>query len=760
MFEAVFQFLFKYRPLVFQQGDFVVSVSRPMLGAVVLAAAAAAYAAFTYFGVAKARGRDRVVLIALRVAAVALIIFCLFRPTLILKAAVPQQNFLGVVLDDSRSMQIADRQNQPRSEFVRRSLGPDGPLLNALSQRFVLRVFRFSSSADRVQSANDLTYSGGATRIGQALARARDDLSGLPLAGLVLVSDGADTSDAALDESLASLKARSIPVFTVGVGAERFARDIQITRVETPRTSLKGTSLVVNVVVTQTGYAGETVPLEVEDNGHLVTTQEITLPPDGESATMRVRFTTAEAGPRVFRFRIPTQPNEQVTQNNARDALIEVSDRREKILYFEGHPWYEATFVSRATVDDKNLQIVLLRRTADNKYLRQTVSSPNELIDGFPKTREELFAYRGLIIDNAEADSFSPEQLRMLADFVGKRGGGLMMLGGRHAFAEGGWVGTPLAEVLPVVVEPPTKAQRAPYFSEIAVRPTRDGASFPLTQLAEDEDASRKKWNALPPLTTVNPIREVKPGATVLLDGLDNRKEDQVVLAYQRYGRGKALAFTIEDSWLWQMNPKTSAKDTTFQTFWRRLARWLVDGVPDQVMTTLTQDRVDPGERIPLAAQVTDPTYTDVNNARVVAHVTAPSGKTSDVAMDWTVSRDGEYHGSFVPDEEGLYTVKMTAAKDQKELGSDVVHVRAAPGDAEYFDATMRAPLMKRIAEETGGRFFSPENARSLADAISYGGRGVTVIEERDLWDMPIVLLLLIALTGTEWAFRRARGLA
>src|SRR5947209_1098206 len=165
MFEAVFQFLFKYRPLVFQQADFMLGASRPMLTAILLAVVAAAYAAFTYFGVAKARGRDRIVLVTLRAAAIGLVVFCLFRPTLVLKAAVPQQNFLGILLDDSRSMQIADRQSQPRSDFVHRTLGPDSPLLQALSQRFVLRVFRFSSSADRIQSANDLKYGGGATRI-------------------------------------------------------------------------------------------------------------------------------------------------------------------------------------------------------------------------------------------------------------------------------------------------------------------------------------------------------------------------------------------------------------------------------------------------------------------------------------------------------------------------------------------------------------------------------------------------------------------
>jgi uncharacterized membrane protein len=635
---------------------------------------------------------------------------------------------------------------------------PDSPLLKALSERFVLRYFRFSASTDRVQSAGDMKYAGTSTHLGQALARARDELSGLPLAGLVMVSDGADTSVAALDEPLATIKARSIPVFTVGLGAERFARDIQVTRVETPRIALKGTSLVVNIVVTQTGYAGLTVPLEVEDNGRIVSTEEITLPPDGESATMRVRFTASEAGPRVFKFRVTPQANEQVTQNNTREALIEVSDRREQILYYEGQPRPEATFVKRAVEDDKNLQVVLLRRTAPNKYYRENVSRPDELVAGFPATREELFAYRGVILDGVDADSFTPEQLRMLADFVNKRGGGLMMLGGRHSFAEGGWTGTPLADVLPVAFD--AAPSRTPYFSAITVRPTRAGAAYPMMQIADTEDASQKRWDKMPALTAVNPIHEVKPGATILLSGLDKQNKDQVVLAMQRYGRGKALAFAVQDSWLWRMDAKMAVADTTHQTFWRRLARWLVEGVPDHVVTTTTEDRVDPGEAVPLTAQVVDASYIEVNNARVVAHVTAPSGKTADVPMDWSVAHDGEYRTSFTPDEEGLYSVRVAATRDQKDLGADEIHVRSSAGDSEYFDAGMRAPLLKRIAEETGGRFFTSENAAGLPEAISYSGRGVTVVEEHDLWDMPVLLLLLIALTGTEWAYRRARGLA
>jgi uncharacterized membrane protein len=756
--DNLFRFLFKYPPLMFHQGDFSWGLSRSVLLVVAAATALALLALLTYRGVsATDRPRDRAVLIGLRVAALIVLLFCLFRPTLILKAAVPQQNFLGVLIDDSRSMSIADADGLPRSAFVQRQLaGANAPLLSALSQRFVVRFFRFSSASDRIGSAADLKFGGTATRLGQALDRARDELAGLPLAGLVMVSDGADTSDAAIDETLAALKARSIPVFTVGVGQDRFARDIQVTRVETPRSVLKGTALVVDVVLSQTGYGGQTVPLSVEDDGRIVSTQQVTLPADGESATVKVRFTAAEAGARLFKFKVPAQKDEQVTENNARDALIQVNDRRERVLYFEGEPRFEPKFVLRGLEDDKNLNVVLLQRTAENKYYRRELSNADELIGGFPKTREELFAYRAIILGSVEAASFSPEQLRMIADFVSKRGGGLLMLGGRRSFAEGGWGGTPVGDVLPVVIENTT----AKYFSEVSAKPTRAGTTFPVTQIAGDERASSAKWTDMPPVSSVNSVRQVKPGATVLLTGIDNRKQDQIVLAYQRYGRGKAIAMPIQDSWIWRMDAKMAVTDTTHAMFWRRLVRWLVDGVPEQVNVTTTADRVEPGEPIKLSAEVLDKAYVEVNDSRVVAQVTSPSGKIMELPVEWTVTRDGDYRTSFVPEESGIYNIRVKADRDQKELGTSGMNVRVSAGDAEYFDAAMRTPLLKRIAEESGGRFFTPANAAALPEAISYSGRGVTVVEERELWDMPALFIALISLVAAEWGYRRIRGLA
>ena len=758
MLDYLFRLFFKYPPLLFRQGDLSWGLSRPVLLVVAVCLAVAVAALLTYRGLSTVEStRDRAVLVGLRLAALAVLLFCLVRPTLILKAAVPQQNFLGVLIDDSRSMAIADSDGQARSTFIQNELnGPNAKLLAALSERFVVRFFSFASSSNRVATAAELKYGGTATRVGQALDRARDELAGLPLAGLVMVTDGADTSDTAIDESLASLKARSIPVFTVGVGQERFAQDIQVTRVETPRSVLKGTALVVDVVLSQTGYGGQTVPLTVEDDGRIVSTQEVKLPADGESATAKIRFTANEAGARLFTFKIPTQSGEQVTQNNARDSLIQVNDRAEKVLYYEGEPRSELKFLRRAVEDDKNLQVVSLDRTAENKFYRQGVSNRDELIGGFPKTREELFQYRAIILGSVEAAAFTPEQLRMLADFVSKRGGSLLMLGGRRAFAEGGWGGTPVGEVLPVVMA----AANSKYFTEVSVRPTRAGALTPITQIAATDDASAARWNDMPDLSAVNLIREVKPGATVLLTGTDKSRQDHVVLAYQRYGRGKAFAMPVQDSWVWRMDAKIAVTDTTHAMFWRRLIRWLVDGVPSQVNVSTTTDRVEPGETVKVNAEVLDAAYVEVNDSRVVAHITSPSGKVSDVPVEWTVTRDGEYKTTFVPDETGVYDVRIAAERDQKELGAAAIQVRVSAGDAEYFDAAMRAPLLKRIAEDTGGRFFTPANAASLPEAISYSGRGVTVVEERDLWDMPVLFIALIGIVGAEWGFRRVRGLA
>ncbi len=761
MFETLFELLFKYRPLVFRQGDFVLASPWSLLLISVVIVVGTAVTLSTY---ARARGKstpvDRNILSALRLMALATVVFCLFRPVLVLSSIVPQQNFLGILIDNSRSMEIADRDNEPRHTFVDRSFESETSRLRAaLADRFALRFFKFSSATERLTDLNELDYEGTRTDLGSALNRARDELSGVPLSGLVVVSDGADNSESVLTESLRGLSTDGIPVYTVGLGHEAFERDIQLSRVEMPRSVLQGTSLVIDVVIGQVGYSGTSIVVQAEDEGRLVSTEDVQLPANGEPATVRMRLTATETGPRIFRFSVPVQAGEMVTQNNVREVLIVVEDRREKILYFEGEPRFEVKFVRRAVADDENLQVVVLQRTADNKYLRLDVDDADTLVGGFPKTREELFQYRGLILGSIEARYFTPDQLRMIASFVNQRGGGFLMLGGRSAFAEGGYVGTPIADILPVVLGEPLLIDGEPAFTEITVSPTRAGQTHPVMQVADTEEASAKRWKNLPAVSSLNPIFETKPGATTLLTGT-SESDERIVLAFQRYGAGKTLALPIQDSWMWQMHADVAPDDMTHELFWRRMLRWLVDGVPDQVVASVRRDHVEPGEPIELLTEVVDGTYLRMNNSQVIAEMTSPSGDFVEIPLDWTTERDGEYKGHITPTEEGLYRIRVEATNNDNLVGTDMAYFFASASDDEFFDSAMRAPLLRRIADETSGQFYTVDTVESLPEDIAYTGAGVTIVEELELWDMPILLLLLIVLVGSEWGYRRIRGLS
>jgi uncharacterized membrane protein len=725
VFESLFEALFSYRPVVFQQGEFRFDVTTASLIVTLIVAVVVGLAVLTYrrVRVNEGRLRDRIILTTLRVAALALVLFCLFRPTLIVRAAVDQQNVVAVLLDDSRSMQIPDWNGKPRGAYVKDQFGKlDSPLLKALSDRFLVRVFRFSSTATRMGSANEMNFSGPQTKLGPALDGARDELAGLPVAGVVLVTDGADTSDASLDPSLLAMKAQKIPVFTVGVGSEQLPRDVQIDRVNTPRTVLKDASLLVDVVVRNTGYGGRTVTVDVEDEGRIIGSEKV------------------------------------------RESLVNVRDAREQILYFEGEPRFEMKFLRRAVVDDKNLEVVALQRTADNKYMRlfgDEPEDPEELVGGFPKTREELFKYRGLILGSVEAGVFSGDQLQMIAEFVERRGGGLLMLGGPRSFGEGGYGGTPVADALPLLIDPRTRASDPAGLARLKITPTRQGQAHAVTQIAESESASVTRWGELPQVTAVNAPLTVKPGATVLLNGTDERGRQQAVLSFQRFGRGKGIALTAQDTWLWQMHASIPLEDQTHEHYWRQLMRWLVDGVPDVVDVRTTSDRIEPGDVVTIEAAIVDKRFVELNDATAVATIARPNGTTMTVPLQWTGERDGQYRGTFVSTEPGAYEINVDATRGGGQpVGSGVAYVRAAASEAEYFDPTMHAAPLRRIAEETGGKFYTAETAKGIAEDVRYAGRGVTSVEERELWNMPIILITLMGVVCAEWGYRRMVGLA
>lgn len=763
--EALFELLFKYRPVVFERGSLGFDWPLPAVVLVPLGLLAAVGAVWLYRRPTSAlSNRDRWVLGGIRAAVIAVVAICLARPVLAVSRAIDQRNVVGVVIDDSRSMRITDQDGKPRGDFAAQVFGgPDSALFKALSEKFQLRFFRTSGAGGRTDELPTAPLNGARTHLATSLLRAGDDLAGAPVAGMILISDGADNTSSApgstpMLEQLLSLRARQVPVYAIGVGSERFDKDIEVERVDVPGTILRDGSLLVEVVVTQRGYAGMKVPLVIEDSGRIIGTRELTLPRDGEAVVTRMRVPANEGGARLIRVHVPAQADEMVKENNERASVVVVSDRREKILYLEGEPRFELKFTRRALESDENIQLVTLLRSAKDKFLRMSVDDSSELAAGFPKTREELFGYRGVVLGSVEASFFTVDQLRMLADFVSVRGGGLLALGGRRALAEGGFAGTPLADALPIELGPPAGSDSGA--TEIRLTPTAAGLLHPATQLAPNDTATAGLWSQMPPLTTVNEVGRTKPGATVLLEGTaEGDRRPRPTLAFQRYGRGKAVTFAVQDSWLWQMHADIPIEDMRHETFWRQLLRWLVSDVPSRVdMTAMGEGAVDEG--LPLRVAVTDSAFVRANGATVRAEVVSPKGERTELPFDWAVDRDGEYTGTLVPGENGVHTVNVTAT-----IGKDTVHstsgyVRVADPTAEFFGAAMRPAVLRQLAEETGGKFYRASDVSRLPEDIVFTNSGATEVQKLDLWDMPVVFVLVLGLLGTEWLYRRRRGLA
>ena len=221
-----------------------------------------------------------------------------------------------------------------------------------------------------------------------------------------------------------------------------------------------------------------------------------------------------------------------------------------------------------------------------------------------------------------------------------------------------------------------------------------------------------------------------------------------------------SAVFNVQDSWLWRMDATVAVDDVTHQTFWRQMVRWLVDDAPTPFELTASPAHVAPGEPVTLRAHLADDLFGDINDANISAVVTTPTGTTLTVPLEWSLREDGSYAGRFNAADSGRYSIAATASRGTDSTRTASTTLLVDDQGADVAQAEQRADVLKRIANETGGRYYTIDNVSQLADDAMFTESGVTVREAKDLWDMPIVFLLLALLLGAEWAFRRWRGLA
>ena len=218
-----------------------------------------------------------------------------------------------------------------------------------------------------------------------------------------------------------------------------------------PARAFPGARLDAKVTLRQYGLQGKRARLTLSDNGKTVATREVTLRADGVPQVESLLFPSGDAGIRTLTAAVQVD-GDPTTANNAQSRPVQVDNTKPRILYIEGEPRWEYKFLRRALDSETSLQLVSMLRTTQNKVYRQGISGPQELEQGFPATVEELFGYHAVIIGGVEANYFTPTQLDLLKQFVDRRGGGLLWLGGRGGLSDGGWGTSAVAELLPTVL--------------------------------------------------------------------------------------------------------------------------------------------------------------------------------------------------------------------------------------------------------------------------------------------------------------------
>jgi uncharacterized membrane protein len=391
-------------------------------------------------------------------------------------------------------------------------------------------------------------------------------------------------------------------------------------------------------------------------------------------------------------------------------------------------------------------------RTTQNKTYRQ-VQNPKELEQGFPSRAEELFGYDGVIVGSVEAGYFTPQQQQIIRDFVDRRGGGLLMLGGRATLADGGYAHSALAEILPVRV---SETKDTFHRDSVRAELTAAGVDSTICRLEEDSVRNAERWKSMPVLADYQQVGDAKPGAMTLLEMNIGGRRRSPLLAIENYGRGRTAVFATSGSWRWQM--MQPLQDKTHEMFWQQLLRWLVSDTPGRVLVSTARPILSDENRLRLRVEARDKTFRAMANATVEARITGPGGSGDVLNLRPEPLEPGVYSGEWSADRAGSYMVEAIARQGQEEAGRDVLVFRREDGVAENFRAVQNRELLEKLAEQTGGRYYPGNRAARLVDDISYSEAGITVRETKDLWDMPVVFLAALMLRAAEWGLRRKWG--
>ena len=729
----------------------------PFLALALIAAAAAAVAWHAYRRFTGSPAR-RYALIALRLLTLLLLVFLLMRPVARTTHTDATAAVVPILIDTSRSMGIEDagggvRRIDHARALVERDIRP------SLAGAFQVEMLGFGEELAPVEGSA-LAATGRRSDLAGALTALAERYRGRAVAGIVVLSDGGDTSGGA---DRAMERHRVAPVYPIGIGSRTVGRDREVLSVTAAEAVLDESRVDLAVSAVSHGHGKSPIELRLLENGRVIEVRRATPAGDGTPVREVFHVSPARGAPAVYTVEIPAAAGELVPENNTRSTLVQPPSRVRRVLIVEGAPGFEHSFLKRAWAGDSGLDVDSVVRKGRNEqgtdtfYVQAARSRSAALTTGYPETAEELFAYDALVLANVDGDQLTRRQLEATRDFVGRRGGGLLVLGAQ-SFLRRGLLDTAIDEVLPVELNDRagTVLPAASVRGRNRVALTEAGEAHPVMQLAGTLDDTRKRWDAVPPLASIAPLGGPRPGASVLAATSGPGGAPRALVAVQRYGEGRSMVFTGEAAWRWRM--MLPAADRSYDTFWRQAVRWLAIGAADPIAVSAPAG-ASAGETLPLRVVARTSRFEPLPDASVDVRVTGPDGRLEQLRAAAETGSDGRFIAHVPAQQPGIYRVTAEARRASQSAGTATTSVLVGGADLEMTDPRLNLPVLQRVAFASGGRLISDAEIGALPDLLRAGVPAAMLSVRRDLWHNAWSFAAIVALLGAEWILRRRWGL-
>ncbi|HEV2471264.1 MAG TPA: hypothetical protein VGS41_01270, partial [Chthonomonadales bacterium] len=711
-------------------------------------------------------------LLLLRLLALTALVIMLSQPTLRLGHSQFVKPVVALLLDNSGSMGIIDSRLPAR--YARQEAKATGQsalsvrreprirrlnlmlnrarLLQLLQARYRVRIYQFASSteglsltpragAGRKGSALQLGVDrerAGATEMGQAIGHALNDLSGEPIAGILVVSDG--ESNFGPDPVAAAGAARRLNAMlsAIGIGDPTRTKDVALLSLLADDVVRINNTVTVYAALSQRGYAGKRVVVSLLRNGAPFMRQTVILGPDDQKQQIHFTYTAAAAGKFTYTVAVAVQPGEITAQNNRRAYVQTVISKKLKVLYVEELPRYEYRYLRSAILRDSSLEFACLLLGGDDI---DTGGEGNLKIHGFPQDEKSLFDYDIIILGDVPRSFFSESQLRSIRRFVEDRGASLCVIAGEQHMPQE-YSGTPLEDVLPVEFN----ATPDPVLTEEPVQwqLTPDGQRSSILQLENDPVANARVWATLPGMFWAAGTVRARPGATVLAVHPTRRNADgpYPLVAMQQFGAGKCYMQLVDSTWRWRWR----VGDRYFYRYWGQVLRALTpkDLPGNSRFVQLNADRSEYrlGERVALNARLLDLYYHPIKAGQVTAVVRAANGQSEQITLQATPGSPGLYTAQYQPERTGSYEVTLASPANPTARASARFVVESLALERQRPELNER--LLKQVAAAGGGRYYAPDELGKWVASLKPGGLTVRSEQEIEVWDAPILLILLI----------------